>query len=903
MTAELLRRFEENSKGTSSEVLDILWSIQRSGKLELLLKAVVRSGQIGEEAEAWNYLCHKIAEEFDRIPVYLTQSDFKGKESNRLWKKIREELGEENNGGSGRPDRWFGTLGHSAVSALFAGELHNPEISSLQLDFWKGREEIKQDCRQNCTAVNPNGSVEDSVLADVKILLESMQSFLKRGVTWEEQYHQANFGKEKLAEILALVFGEYVNKVIRHKNPDDPFSDYLILLTLMSWGESLLYYGRENTPKILFREIDVLKTEEGNFGGRCDALEVFLSDRSPNSSRRKILQAMARNPFPSVGHLVRSLQGIFPRTSLGIRIWDWKFFVGDAVGGVLLTEAENLSRGTLKDKLPLRAHIDQVAIYLTLSRVSVYYAYGREVDGYIWREENNPFGKGGLLHYISPIGTFRHPVRLVPDECARIFSRKIAGNFSQAQLYAHRRLAAEYLAKHALELLRNDRGRRSKPDRKKKHNQLELAVNGYKPKFLENISGNYIRYLDPDTKIAREAGVSAKGKVIYLADVSRLLRAIDSGRIETDRFTSEGGFIRCLNPEHNDINPSMHVSFTKGLMHCFSCKTSVILDPDSAKGEIAVEIINSWRKKKRAREKIEKQEIPARHAEVMQIAQNIFSKRFAESPGWKYVAQERQLNPDLALTRGAGFAEEAAIGYLLDAGISLEELIFYGFISFSNRLSGRRGLYPLLKNFGFKHSELIKEIKGRGGEVSKGFPFFALNRRVTFPLMVKGKVTNFYGRAVPLPNGRIIGAKHYKLSQRNTHIRHGAFNMDAFDIVLKEDEKTGFVTESSFKALAMEEMGFSPVIGIIGAGNSYIMDWAAESHLAEIAIALDDDETGWEFYHILEEQLRFAGFAGRIFNFSRQFFACPVPTEKLGLEDVKDYDEWWKTIRLLTRKT
>ena len=158
-----------------------------------------------------------------------------------------------------------------------------------------------------------------------------------------------------------------------------------------------------------------------------------------------------------------------------------------------------------------------------------------------------------------------------------------------------------------------------------------------------------------------------------------------------------------------------------------------------------------------------------------------------------------------------------------------------------------------------------------------------LDRRVTFPLTLAGKITNFYGRAVYEVDKRF---RHRKLSVAETNVPQGGFNIEA----LTAKSRELIMTESVIDALSLIELGRADkesVVGIIGTTNYLIIDVLAGSG-KEIQIALNDDEGGRKATLKVAEYVKNRYPAAVVKDFTKNFVS--LYPEMAGL----DYNEFLK---------
>ena len=189
----------------------------------------------------------------------------------------------------------------------------------------------------------------------------------------------------------------------------------------------------------------------------------------------------------------------------------------------------------------------------------------------------------------------------------------------------------------------------------------------------------------------------------------------------------------------------------------------------------------------------------------------------------------------------------------------------------------------MLRACGYTLEEIVREVKGdkRVKGTKYGRPYFALADRVTFPLILEGFVTNFYGRATWSSKK----FKHTKLSIQDGAYCHGGFNMQ----VLNEDCEEVIAAESVIDALSLIQSGHKSVIAFLSVTNYAVLESVMGAQ-KPLALALNNDKAGKE---AAERMMKYFGdmeYEFPIRNFSEQFFA--EHGDSGGL--ITDYNEWWK---------
>jgi len=428
----------------------------------------------------------------------------------------------------------------------------------------------------------------------------------------------------------------------------------------------------------------------------------------------------------------------------------------------------------------------------------------------IWKETLS----GQVSYYLPWSDPITHRISMNVQEQEVFFKEIIVSNWQRGRLVSDLRGITNVIFRHLGKLGR-------KPN--KKQNQLILpmeVMQSTASHSIVEIVESYREFLDPKTR-AFEMIQGKDRDSILLVNAENLAKALERRQIRSSYFQyPRGGLISC--PRHEDKTPSMFVYLESGHYHCFSCGWHGKVYGNSWNGQPLV-----FTEKKLPR-KIKDIVVPPEHSKLMERAQHYLQKAFRGSPAEKYLRDQRALNPEIAFAYGTGYGDGNLVSHLLKDGFSQEELD--------------------------KHK------------------FQILNSRVTFPLKIFDKYSNFYGRHIFSKDKKEI---HRKLPIDSSSLPTGAFNMD---VLIKNPERV----------IIIEALGEKNIMAIIGLDNVGSID-AVTSSVKELSLALDNDIWGREKTIKIYERLQKQGFLGKIENFTAKFIQ-----EHPEAQNFKDINAWWQ---------
>lgn len=854
-----------------------LWLQNKSQKrLSMIANLLIDLGLVKDAKEAILYLDQLSRESLINLNR-LTSTDLKGEKQNltKAQKELRKICGETLNASSNNELYCqFGVVGHLAVPSLLSNQYLEikktktkiqKQISFLKFSRPKAHKQLILFSKNQCSFQTE----------ELKSCWQEMRDVFNSTNLWFEQYRLLYSYLPRIQELLIPVFGDFIQKL---DNKNDPVADYFLILTLMSWASALIFMDKN--PKSLFSEISAINFREGLGQDRIDALEVFsLNTSAPNVRQRHTLLTIAKeikkNKGPiSVGSLARDLVDFFGEKIL-FRLIDWKFAIGDAIGNSFTLKAEDL-------KDPPQKHVKQMKRYLVLASLDFHLISqnnGRKT-GRIW-SANGHFRSGQLIYFLPNIAPIVHKVKMTSSEQEEFFMDNIALKWEPAKKRSIFRQLDNVFACHLVDVVNGQGCKKSnfikqKKIFKSKENLFKKTAIGIIKRYKEK------RFVDK-TKIVERVGRTQKGDIFYRMHLDALVEFIESGKIQTERrFNWDvGGKISC--PIHEEIEPSLHIYLERNYFKCFGCGAWGFFDEFSIPENLSHIQISDFRSFGRKNKRTHQLVVSDEHHKIMSRAQEILQNSFKNSPAQDYLAQERFIDLDLAFDYGAGFADDNLIFGLLDYGYSFEQLFYYGFLDVSASNTRFKNLVPVLLKKGMKYEDVKKVINKFKKTNKPGFPYSILQNRITFPLELEGRRTNFYGRAV-YPCAKEF--RHRKLLTAHTKVHQGGFNMS----ILKSDSSRVIVVEAVICALTLIQIGILETVAVVGTNNVILMEALARSG-KDIEIALDGDISGHRETNVLFKRLAFAEHKAGVNDFTSEFI------NNHSMPDVfKDYNQWWKNI-------
>lgn len=857
---------EDIPADASSDFRRWVFRMLAKDQVEPIVRALIRGKKVSSRGEAIKYL-EELSRDFD-TKKHLTALDFKGG-SLRVLKRLRDELAVTiNEGGKQFTDtlyRIHGVVGHIAIPQLLLVKKERPcsENNANQQEFLSlvRTKEHQTHLFDKSDSFRKYWDSQD-FLSRPRLNREVVKKLdrywkwavrvAKRHDRWFAQYEALRFFQRRIQKLLIGVFGEkIISQVIKNHGP---LSRYLIQLTLLSWANSVVYaygYGR----RVIFREVPVLAHQHGINGGRIDALElVSVNGRPPTHFELKILTDVVERyeveGTQSVGQLVLSLERLFPKRKLKFHILDWKFAVGDSPEISKVVEASDVK------KEPFPKHADQIRRYLTLASLDYHLAL-RGNKEIIWGEDKH-FDSGTLVYFFPLVRPVVHQITMTPKEKERFFVDHVVQVWHRANERAGIRVMSNFLIGHALSSLtikKNGNGNgngngHSNGFHLNRHSSRQVQMfNGGVLSPIERMVERYRKFVD-ENRMFEIIGTGEDGESVFLFHFDNFKIALQNGKtsVESNFSWERGGKILC--PIHEDKNPSLHIYVGRRYVKCFVCGAYARI---SNEGLISVQphLLREFQRVLKPNQTLQDLVIPKRHADIMSLAYVFMSGDFPHSPGEVYLEKERRLDPSLALQMKAGFYNEKKfINDFLDSGVSFEELVYYGFIGFSNRISKNRSLVPILIDRGLSLKKIQKIDSSK--DSSPKLPYSVLRGRVTFPLWIDGKIVSFYGRYAGQCEKHFA---HRKLLVSESNIPHGIFNEEP--LTSGAEEIT--VVEAPIDAIALTQLGHKDVSGIVGVRNFVVLELIARSG-KRVAIALDNDQAGKEStYGIVKENIGAGG--------------------------------------------
>ena len=857
---------------------------------ENILGALIESGLAADRKSGLQYLnnfcnAHSVSD------LVIACSDLLGKSHTESFKKLEKSLGLCPVKKPADLARFFGMISHQAIHDLLTGQIPDYNLAqklkylvsetsfSVSPDLFGTGQKHTQDIfpdLQYIDGIRPDNRISDRLRQEITSLQTRVLSEFP-----QQDDPLVTLGKIKpaLNELRAKlfpIFGSFINSCAKY---DELGSESLLLSTLLSWAAAMSLIENEGCHT-LFKEINVLSKNGKLGGGRMDALELMtIGGIRPNEWQTQLLKEMSRLHFVSSGRLMLSLEKKFG-PNLAFKIHDWKFAVGDAEQiGHTIQPADLVQ--------PLPKHLAQMRRYITLANLDYYQNGGNENAGLedIWNL-NSPVKSGRIVYFLASEQPLIHEIAMTPEEQRNCFVQEIVFPFNHAQRLAIIRNINNALSGHIINKLEG-KTRTSEPvstETKKptpSNSCLDIPT-----RSISQIIEHH-RYFTDENNIIEWIG-NKNNRPVYLMHLNRLLETMHQGKVCGDFYLKRGrGFITCLMSDHEEHTPSLHIDIGRGMWKCFGCGVFGFFADESLTDKQGSDIKISYpRSTPREFNKTGKIIIPDEHNKIMTLAQEVLNNRFNKNDqALNYVAG-RALDAELAHSLGTGYGDDELINVLLDS-YDYDQLIHYGFLGISSKVSSAGGICPLLIERGMGLDQMKRQAN-----TQFGLPYSVLAKRITFPLALEGRLTNFYGRATWQCAER---SKHRKLSVEHTGVPHGAFNIQLLDS--DSDYPEIVIAEGAFDALSLIQMGYPATMAIIGVNNQVILESIARSG-KNLALAFDEDknkyQTGQTNTQKITAKLKAMNYPDQIRNFTEDFIT-EHPDFLTAGKDFSDYLKYLST--------
>ena len=837
-----------------------VWRMFLQGNLDLIANGLSRKNLARDISSVVSYLADFSKHAPEKVRV--GRGDFDRKSSKMIFEELRKSLDLSQPQDANFDNfRRLGVMSHNAVPRLLSGEFASVLGSgvSTQLDLL---DEI-------IVSPQTNGGLDWLKSMKRSKFREGLKRVINHWRYLKERLSTSN-GNGYLVlsrypnrikmfyRTLEIVFGSHVGRLWQREIFED---EYLIFLTLMSWGAACEMYLTEG-PKLMVREAAIFPPRFDLGGGRIDALAI--EDMGRDVSKHLTAQELSRFSSVSFGAAVQALLPLLKKPKFVVK--EWKFSVGDGVGSSVIVPHDIRER-------PPEAHVRQLLRYLSLGMLSYNLAAKRNQEE-LWCSDRFEL-EGELVYFLPQCSPIKHTVKITQEEREQLFMEDIAYPWKAAHRLARLRLLTNSIVRHVIgEILPQARKRKAYTKAQIVLPDIPNTSQGAR-ELVEKYRHAHIEFADPDKIIEI---IPVNGHSRYEMHIDRLLTAIGSDSIKHGRFEPEtGGFICCL--LHQEKTPSMRVALERGFFHCFGCGASGKFSTGTLPAHITVKTSSdlpaAWKKIPKTGAPIT---IPQQHQRIMEVARESMTSVFAGSVAERYLVRGRGIDSDLAQQFGVGYGSDKLIHDLLDAGFSYDDLLFYGFLELSERLGIYSHVPQLLLKRGLSPADIMRSGK------AKEYPYSLLQERVTFPLELHGALVNFYGRDINVYGKKSM--RHRKLSIERTGIPQGGFNMKA----VREDHKILLVTEGTFDALTYIQAGsHTGTPAIIGVRNEVLMREIATFQGDEIALGFDNEEnqTGAKATTDATHMLKAFGFGGPIWDFTARFLEAHP-----GIE-YKDMNEHW----------
>lgn len=868
---EELQTLDLHSLDVPPNLKEFFGGLSASGHLRDFLHHLIVAGVANDFREAIGFL----RETYDRINpkrLRIVLADFqKPTYIHRLIRLFVQKASQDVSANS--PFQWQGSRAHEGIANLLTGSLmlapRRPFQQTLFSDPWEHASNLPQQTlfglAEPAEVAMANGVrpihenwPDDSRLGEIQDYWQKMAEEM-RGRSWSEQFLRQVQALAELCQLLDPYFGPSIRRLRTNR---DPVSQYLTGYTIMSWASVLLYLCK-SSPRFIFAEVPILPWRMGLSGGRVDALEVVaINGRPPNAQESRVLRYLTQSHFRSVSHLYVELVRIFG-PEVEIHLLDWKLPVGD--GGLcrILTPADVST--------PPARHDRQIRRYLTLAAAAEHLSgASRQAE---WQECS--LGALGVLVYpMSTTELVEHRLEMSPDERLDFFSTHIVARWPRAQAQAGWR----ELSRVVTASLKTSANNGTKKDRVASSTLRLISEDELPDPTVARLISRAKRYAD-QAEILEVRGRRQDGRPKLALRGDRFLLGLQSGRIGVGQnLLPDRCIVSCLMDDHEDSTPSMIVNVRGGYFHCFGCGASGAIDQETLPEEWEIE--PRAKVSRSGARHLQSIVIPEATDRIMTAAQEMLRQAFLGSEGERYLLEKRRILPEVAQAYGVGFANDTLTHGLLDSGFSLDDLAEHGFVGFSWKVSSTGGITPLLRRRRMRLKDIKREARVPGSKSTTfGFPYSVLAGRLTFPLTFWGKHTNFYARAVRGTDRRLA---HRKLTKK-AGLPQGGFNME----VLTGDHEEIILLEGAIDALTLAVLGFPNVVAVIGASNDLVLEEVARSG-KNIALASDNDDTGWKTIHRLMAKLQQLDFRGGVRDFTGEFIAGHY-----GFGRCKDFNQWW----------
>jgi hypothetical protein len=905
--ATSLWSLEGQQSGVSKSPQFLSWwqNIREDGR-RLIESVLVKKGfnPASEEAEAF------LVEVYERCLARLgrdtqvTLGDLDGRRDH-AFDVLRKVLGVENGKDLGLADRRYGSVSHEVLPLLLEGKLPvaafnaNTLVQPFSEEMWSlftqptevqaKMVELEVQAELSLAEFNPIGEwpelqgisqlsdIPEVVIRDLEVGVGKMRADLYAisALDWQGRYSATAKSRATLLAMLRPLFGGFIDKLPRY---EDAWANHLMGLTFFTWANATVTSAREGQRRIFFKEIQAVEHGFGFNGGRIDALEVLkVGGHTPTSAERVLLRKLSEYRFVSASVIMETITKWF-NAEVEFAVNDWKCGIGDFPGSVDLVSPADCPQPT---------HVVQQQRYLTVIPLDWQRQHGGVKKG-DWSCGQATLDLARLTFFLPTHPIFSHDVRVTAEERSEIFHSRFVSRWLKARSNSrHRVLTRDVAGTLARELHSNGNpptptngngGKEKERDQATQNLQSELTISDTKRKKIHGVVQEHRDFVDSLHIVER---LHNKKGLLHVLHYGRLVKAIEKGLVRYTSFDPEvGGRIACLNPEHDDEHPDMSVKLERGGFHCYACGFGGVISKHTLGSD---ELVLSFRKHAVNHGDPEEIVVPDECHRIMFRAQELMSEAFPGSPAEVYLEEERGLDARKAWDMGAGYCSDSIVLDLLSWGFTIRQLDEYGFLGYSARVTPRSKLVSALRDFGCPIAELRKIRKDpRSGRELVCLPYSILRDKVTFPLTIEGRYTNFYGRAIK-PCAKEF--KHRKLSVRpnGKGVVQGGFNMEA----LEGEHEEVLITEAPIDALTLTQMGKSAV-ATVGTFNYVVIGVVVRSG-KRFGFAMNHDLGGWnatiKTVHWLPER-----FLERddesFFDFTWAFFRDRQTS-------AKDYNAWW----------
>lgn len=905
-----------------------------NGELEMLSRALVDTGVVGQGSEVPEFLWHEVCEHSATGDHSISFGDLQRMNHLGLRDFLRDHLGLRDQAEEPSELGMYRNLGR--ISHRFAEWLYRTDFeiassgqAAARLEqlplFDRGTKmpsakvvdpsllfEIEpiRSPRSNRNSFDKDflGRVRKELKA-ISLALESLDSYAKfYSRQWDEVARFRNTIEENFP-VQAKALSGASRGVL---------GDALSLFSIAGWVSLLERRLGPERNTIALTEIPVLPRDFEVWAGRIDRLDV--TSKNPGEFR-----GLRREYFHSALDFIERMWMF--RRDAKFQVVDYKFTVGDNRDH-LINDPQTL---------PFRGHVDQVQWYLLW--LALGHALATGGDGH---ELPNGEMFTGKLVYILPNGKLVDiPVSPAPGDLKSRFVEQVVYHWKTICGKRDHRVFGNQTRRVLKNHLSSNGGNGGNGNGKSGNGhpagdssvglpvQVPLPDVDLSRRPVSDLVRSHQREFADPRRIVEVLRVrNGEDEVVrYCLDLDRLVKEFEDDNSPlrvSDRFDWEsGGFITC--PVHQEDTPSCHLNLRKGYFRCHGVSCGVGGKLVNIPAEL-VAIVGSERSAEsyasRAERLTAKLVIPDENRKVARMVQELLRAGFRGSEAERYLKIARRIDPDLAYEFGAGCGVDpkrgiTVVAELISAGYTVEQLLGFGILNFKDYAKPYGQVPRLLRRLGVPESDLWRKRKVRPklkveGKIAPAREVIEwvscpLLGRLTFPLELpfgsEAVVTSFTCRRIP-PESEWYGRKTAPDSDAKKNgspyitvaigdVRKGMFNGRG---VSSEIAAGGldriYLAEAAIDALVLHQIGNYPSAAIIGTDTAHLFELLVGLDPSSVQLALDFDDPGIEATKSLVTRMTNLKYpAEKIFDFAGDFMANHPEVKANGYDD---FGTWWQ---------